>query len=222
MHPSTQSFRSHFGSSSLQLLRKQPGLLTMAACKRPRSVANPAVGMDKYKEMFESWLLDNVGTLPQLLGPCLVTDLRGVLPHHVIRLSGLLDRFFTAGLTNAVILPSKLEIGIRSVLAENPERAARSTGLDLYAHQITEHIKHSFSMLRIIKLETNRSSLAGVSKSSAFRRKASASESIVINNLVAKVILEAFESGAGFAKAESATIKDCSGRSNVSSNPNAN
>jgi hypothetical protein len=108
----------------------------MSAAKRHRSVANPEVGIQQYQQVFESWLEDNPGTLPALLGRTLVSNLRSVTPGHVVSLVNLLERLFSCGLDNAMILPSKFEAAIRATLAANPSRAGKSSALDLYAHEV--------------------------------------------------------------------------------------
>ena len=160
--------------------------MSTSAAKRHRSVANPEVGIQQYQQVFESWLEDNPGTLPALLGRTLVSNLRSVTPGHVVSLVNLLERLFSCGLDNAMILPSKFEAAIRATLAANPSRAGKSSALDLYAHEVCEHIRHCFSMLRVLRLEQNKPSTA-ISKTGAFKRKANTAENIIINSLVGKV-----------------------------------
>lgn len=162
----------------------------MSAGKRPRSVANPAIGIDRYKEVFASWLRGIPGHLVQVIGPSLASDTRGVTPAALVALTDLLNRLFDAGLSNGMVLPSKFEAGIKQALADQPEKAGKSAGLDLWPHEIAEHVKHAFGMLRMIKLEQVKPPKFGVSKTAAFKRKATTAETILINLLVAKVVLD--------------------------------
>ena len=162
----------------------------MATSKRPRSIANGQVAADNYKDIFDAWLCASSGNIMQLVGPTVVSDLRGVLPSQVVRLVNLLDRFFAAGLLNCVVLPSKLETGIRQVFADRPERVGKGAGLDLFAHDVAEHIRHVFSMVRVIKMMEERPGAGGVKKCAAFQRRATTAETVVIHNLVGQVVLD--------------------------------
>ena len=162
----------------------------MSAAKRDRSVANHMVSIDQYREVFDSWLQNTVGTIPAMLGKDLVADLRAVTPSHVVAIVGLLELLLSAGCWNAMILPSKFEAAIRLVFAAHPLRVGKSSGLDLYAHDVCEHIKQCFSMLRHLRREQTKPLRGNCSKTACFKRKATTAENIVTNNLVAKVQLE--------------------------------
>ena len=60
---------------------------------------------------------------------------------------------------------------------------------DLYAHCLAEHIRHTFSIVRIIRLEQDRPSKPGQSKIASYQKKATTAETIITNGLVAKLKL---------------------------------
>ena len=93
---------------------------SMSAAKRPRSVVNPMVSIEKYREVFDAWLRDTVGTIPALLGKYIVTTLRAVTPNHFVTLVSLLDRLFATGCQNAMILSNTFEARIKLAFAYHP------------------------------------------------------------------------------------------------------
>ena len=153
--PTLACCRSHFGSS-------------FSVMRRPRSVAARSVGIDDYNQALAAWRAENKFSLPAILGPQLVENLRGVQPHHVIQLSSLFGRLISLGRTNAMVLPSKLESALKELFASE-DASGMPMGRDLYAIKVGRHISLCFSMLRIILLEAGPDRSNG--KSNAFCRR---------------------------------------------------
>ena len=163
----------------------------MSAEKRSRSVANADVLVVHYRTMIAEWFRSFDGNVHKFLGPALAKDQRGVTPVHVIRLSALLQSFIGNGLQNGVVLAMRLEAGVSAALADQPEKAPKGINLDVCAHELTEHVRFSFNILRYLRLERDSPNPSGVSKTSAFTRRARATELVVINNLVSKMHMNA-------------------------------
>lgn len=155
--------------------------------KRPRSVASRSVNVDDYKRALTAWRCEKNLSIASVLGPSLVEDLRGVQPHHIVQMTSLFDRLISAGLTNAVVLPSKLETALVEVLASD-DFSGLAMGRDLYAHKVGRHIAVCFSMLRILKMESHSSKPHG--KSNAFRRRCTTSDNAVIAQLTARLVID--------------------------------
>ena len=155
---------------------------------RPRSVASKSVGVQEYKEALRFWRGDRGLTYHALLGPNLVGEIRAVTPNHMVQLASLFDKFIEAGCTNAMVLPSKLEVALKEIFAKD-SCAGQTLGLDLYAVKVSKHIGVCFSMLRVLRLEEEKTSLSQ-RKSSHFQRKCSASEMAIVSKLASIITLD--------------------------------
>ena len=124
------------------------------------------------------------GSVPLLIGPILAKDQRGVTPVAVIKLGVLFGQFLDAGLTNAMVLPKRLEAGIRQAFVDSPDKACKTLCIGLYAFDLTEHIRFCFPLLRLIRLERDKPNASGISKIGALERKAKDAELIVVDGLV--------------------------------------
>ena len=123
--------------------------------KRPRSVASKTVGVQEYKNVLRLWRSERNLTYNALLGPSLASEIRAVTPNHMVQLASLFDKFIEAGLTNGMVLPSRLEQALKDIFA-NDDCAGQTLGLDVYAMKVSKHIAVCFSMLRVLQLEENR------------------------------------------------------------------
>lgn len=111
----------------------------------------------------------------------LVDDFHKVEPFHIALASKLMESLIDAGLRNGVMMQSRLECAIKSVELRCP---------DLLASQITDHIRLCFSMVRQWKLDLEMvDGRARSKKSWPFRRKCSAAELVIVENLVSKLTL---------------------------------
>lgn len=84
--------------------------------KRNRSTANHAVSVKDYENMCQQWLTAGPGFIHDTTGP-LCKDQRSVTPSSILALYELLTSFLDAGLCNGMVLPSRLEAGIKGALA---------------------------------------------------------------------------------------------------------
>lgn len=157
--------------------------------KRCRSVANPNIHVNTYTKIIAAWFGSFDGDAQQFIGPTLAKDSRSITPSAVIRMHTLLEAFIESGLKNGVVLPQRLETGISSALADMPEKAPKGVNLDLFAHDLADHARFAFTVVRNIRLEQDKPNPSGTSKVSAFLRKARTSELVVIKSMVAKLVM---------------------------------
>ena len=166
-------------------------LLKMRRC---RSLANPAVTDSAYVKCLTSFT--KKASLYQLLGPALANGLHRVTPQHIVRAAPLLSSLIEAGCKNGVIFPSKMEVAVRALMADN---SSASVGLpstisaELWAAQVAEHIRVCLGMLRSYLQEEvpdKRNKTSG-----AFRRACSASDHIVVRTISTNMCLDYEPSG---------------------------
>jgi len=156
--------------------------------KRPRSVASHEVNVADYKSALRAWKKLHSGSYDAILGPHLVEDLRGVNPHHIVCLSSLLHDLIDRGLTNAMVVPSKLTQALQHIFGEDGN-AGKPHGLDLYAHQVADHIRHCFNMIRVVFLDEQSVASRKTMKSKSFLRKCSTADYVVVRALASKLII---------------------------------
>ena len=149
--------------------------------KRQRQIANPAVTEDGYMRALTTWAKG--GDLCQMLGP-LVQEGHKVTPAAVVRISGLLDYLVNEGCTNGVVFPSRFESAVRRFPGV---KAPDNRGMQVWAADVTDHVRHSFGMLRQCKLDE--AGKAKMKKSAAFQRAMTGSDHVVITALLNKMRL---------------------------------
>ena len=69
--------------------------------RRPRSVASPHVGADKYYQAIKEWQSAHKLSLNRIVGP-MASELRMVTPQALVRVSGLIEILMKMGCDNAV------------------------------------------------------------------------------------------------------------------------
>ena len=123
--------------------------------------------------------------IESLLGP-LVQDFHRVTPAAVVRCSKLLELLMDAGVSNGVLYPSRFETAVKSSMV--PSAPGKSH--DLWASEITDHIRLCFGMIRQMRMdEALLNGRIRSRKSSAFKRLCGAADLIVIGALVRKITL---------------------------------
>lgn len=157
--------------------------------KRPRSVASHSVSVDDYKSALRAWKRAHSGSWESVLGPNLAEDLRGVNPPHIITLASLFTDLINSGLDNAMVVPSKLTQALRQIFGEDGN-SGKTMGLDLYAHKVQNHIRHSFNMLRVIYLDEHQKIAGKIQKSKTFLRKCSTADFVIIRSLTSKLEID--------------------------------
>ena len=159
------------------------------ALKRSRSVANPRVGVEEYLESLRAWRHDlQIKHFGEFLGPSLSRNYRGVRPASVVQCNGLFHRWLDLGLTNCCVLPAKLETAVLQNVSDHSSDPRYAQSL---AHMVATHLKESFGMLRLVKVEDHRAREQGSGRSypktATFRRRCSPAEWAVLNSLLERV-----------------------------------
>ena len=159
----------------------------MSASKRVRAVANHDVSVHDYKDVICKWFDSFEGAVTSFIGPGMCREQRFVTAAHVVRTSGVLQGFLDGGLTNGVILGNRLQAGIRHALASRPDKGGKGCNADLLAHDLSEHLRYCFNVVRYMKQEATLPNPNGNSKVATLARHAKTSELVVINSLMAKI-----------------------------------
>jgi len=161
--------------------------------KRPRSLANPAVGDLQYHECVRDFCKKE--PLIVQLGSDLPSDLHRITPGSIVRAAPLLIALVVAGCQNGVIYPSKLETAVRRSLTES-RHVPGGRSAELFANQVAEHVRLCFALLRTMMLEENDvSSGRRPRKAAAFRRACSASEHFVVKTITDKMVVTGEHAG---------------------------
>ena len=153
-----------------------------AMLKRVRQCANPAVREADYIQCIQGYV--GRKALEEMLGP-LVSDFHRLAPSSVIRCSRLLEMLIQKGVRNGVIFTSRVECAIKAVGISPASKSA-----DLWAVEITEHVRLCFAMVRQMKLDEE--TIHGKSrsrKSAAFLKQCGAADLVVLGSLVDQIVL---------------------------------
>ena len=110
--------------------------IAMSSVVRPRSVANPSVGIEVYIEDLRTFKGER--TWPQIVGKSLVKDHRQVLPRDVVILQPLFLELMSHGLTNCMVTPSRLEQACRTV---TDPTVPEPYNAESYALALADHIR---------------------------------------------------------------------------------
>lgn len=161
----------------------------MNSDRRARTTANHDISLNCYSDEVSKWLGTFNGTVASFIGPAMCREQRFVTAGHVVRVSGLLDGFISIGLKNGVLLGNRLEAGIRHSFAKLAEKVPKGCNSDVLAHDLSEHLRYCFNVLRFMKQEMEFPNPSGTSKVTTLRRHAKTAELVVINSLVAKMEL---------------------------------
>lgn len=145
--------------------------------KRARQVANPAVREHDYIECLKAF--KGKRCLHDVLGAT-VSQFHRLTPSSLVRCVGLLELLVQRGIHNGVVFTKRLECAVKAVCTPPALKSP-----DLYASEITDHVRICFSMIRQIKLDAH----GDTRKSAAFRRHCSATDLIVIESMVNKISL---------------------------------
>ena len=103
--------------------------------------------------MMVEWLRTVDGNLQLHLGPQLCKKQAAVNAGHLIRVRSLLTAFLNSGLKNGVLNASRLEAGIRGSLSQALEKVNAGVNVDLFSHQLAEHLRLCSNALRFYKME---------------------------------------------------------------------
>jgi hypothetical protein len=161
----------------------------MLSDRRARTTANHDISLNGYSAEISRWLGTFNGTVASFIGPAMCREQRFVTAGHVVRVSGLLDGFISIGLKNGVLLGNRLEAAIRHSFAKLAEKVPKGCNSDVLAHDLSDHLRYCFNVLRFMKQEMESPNPSGVSKVTTLRRHAKTAELVVINSLVAKMEL---------------------------------
>lgn len=161
----------------------------MNSVRRERTTANHDISLNCYSDEISKWLGTFNGTVASFIGPAMCREQRFVTAGHVVRVSGLLDGFISIGLKNGVLLGTRLEAAIRHSFAKLAEKVPKGCNSDVLAHDLSEHLRYCFNVLRFMKQEMESPNPSGTSKVTTLRRHAKTAELVVINSLVAKMEL---------------------------------
>lgn len=161
----------------------------MNSIRRERTTANHDISLNCYSDEISKWLGTFNGTVASFIGPAMCREQRFVTAGHVVRVSGLLDGFINIGLKNGVLLGNRLEAAIRHSFAKLAEKVPKGCNSDVLAHDLSEHLRYCFNVLRFMKQEMESPNPSGISKVTTLRRHAKTAELVVINSLVAKMEL---------------------------------
>ena len=160
--------------------------------QRLRAAASPIVGLDGYLRVLTTWFKKHHGkTFEDLLGPVLVKEQRSVSAGHIVRISSLLQLLVDEGCVNASIYPSKFEMAVKQKLETDRMCTEKRSGIDIFCHDVTTHVRLVFGTLRIIKKEDHVDDCRGRRhpKTGALRRAASFTEWCIVQELLNKVEL---------------------------------
>ena len=157
--------------------------------KRQRSVSNLNVGVREYLSALMSWRSQHSGqSYQQLLGPTRCREIRQVTPHSLSRCYGLLIALVDIGVHNGVLLPSKFEIALKESSFRDPSALSASPNNATIITDITDHIRVNFGMVRQLAFEDDEMPCRRrYCKTGVLRRMATASELVLINNLIRKM-----------------------------------
>eukprot|EP00959_Pyramimonas_sp_CCMP1952_P325226 6807242-Pyramimonas_sp.AAC.1 len=162
------------------------------ASRRPRQTANPNVREHHYADCIKRFI--GRQSLTDKLG-ALVDDPHKIEPFHIACASNLMESLIDAGLSNGVMIQSRFEWAVKSVLQKCSE---------LLASRIADHVRLCFSMVRQWKLDMEMiDGRARSKKSSPFRRKCTAADIVIVENLVAKLKFTAVD-----AATETTPVRD--------------
>ena len=92
-------------------------------------------------------------TMEELVGPLLVSTSRHISPAAAVRLTKLFEHLIAGGCSNGVVLGSALEQALKRHIADDSGATAAKAGIDLYLHQLSNHIKSGLYMLRMLRME---------------------------------------------------------------------
>ena len=157
--------------------------------KRQRSVSNLNVGVREYLSALMSWRSQHSGqSYQQLLGPTWCREIRQVTPHSLSRCYGLLNALVEIGVHNGVLFPSKFEIALKESIVRDPSALSASSNHATIITDITDHIRVNFSMVRQLVFEDEEMPCRRrYCKTGVLRRMATASQLVLINNLIRKM-----------------------------------
>ena len=157
--------------------------------KRQRSVSNLNVGVREYLSALMSWRSQHSGqSYQQLLGPTWCREIRQVTPHSLSRCYGLLNALVEVGVHNGVLFPSKFEIALKESIVRDPSALSASSNHATIITDITDHIRVNFGMVRQLAFEDDEMPCRRrYCKTGVLRRMATASELVLINNLIRKM-----------------------------------
>lgn len=164
----------------------------MNSDKRARNTANHDISLNSYSDEVSKWFGTFNGTVASFIGPAMCKEQRFVTAGHVVKVSSLLEGFINIGLKNGVLLGNRLEAGIRHSFAKSTEKVPKGCNSDVLAHDLAEHLRYCFNVLRFMKQEIESPNPSGTSKVTTLRRHAKTAELVVINTLVAKIELHSF------------------------------
>ncbi len=155
----------------------------MMNSRRPRSVGPLGMEVGDYINILRKWKAEQ--GYDALFGRR-VQQVTKVTPSMVVRCYSLLDELMTKGCEDATVLPRRLEQGFELKIDEHD--GCNEADIKLRAAQLTEHVKSSFGLLRLLKLEDMDNDIHGrFPKTGAFRRAMSPADAILINTLVERI-----------------------------------
>ena len=157
--------------------------------KRQRSVSNLNVGVREYLSALMSWRSQHSGqSYQQLLGPTWCREIRQVTPHSLSRCYGLLNALVEVGVHNGVLFPSKFEVALKESIVRDPSALSASSNHATIITDISDHIRVNFGMVRQLAFEDDEMPCRRrYCKTGVLRRMATASELVLINNLIRKM-----------------------------------
>ena len=120
----------------------------MSSVVRPRSVANPSVGIEVYIDDLRTFKGEK--TWPQIVGKSLVKDNRQVLPRDVVTMQPLFLELMSHGLRNCMVMPSRLEQACRTV---TDPTVPEPYNAESYALALADHIRIVFNFVRVVCME---------------------------------------------------------------------
>ena len=161
----------------------------MNSDRRARTTANHDISLNCYSDEVSRWLGTFNGTVASFIGPAMCREQRFVTAGHVVRVRVFLDGFISFVFINGVVLRTRLEAAIRHSFAKLAEKVPKGSNSDVLAHDLSEHLRYCFNVLRFMKQELESPNPSGISKVTTLRRHAKTAELVVINSLVAKMEL---------------------------------
>jgi len=123
--------------------------------------------------------------LEGLIGP-LAKDFSRITPAAGVRVSQFLESLIEKGLKNGVLFTSRMELAIKATAS-----VPKGKNADLWATEVTEHIRLAFAMLRQMILDEDPAVKSR--KSASFKRSCGSADVMVLSAVKDKMVLSAVE-----------------------------